>query len=87
MRTWLLLTLFQGIVSADLYAELERLREHYFSAEQRLLQSGISWWTRSMSLARNGELMLIDEIHTPVSSRYFYVMDIRLAKLENHKSN
>lgn len=63
----------RGIVSPALYAELERVTRALFArgtamaAERGLILVD----TKYEFGLRNGELMLIDEIHTPDSSRYF----------------
>ncbi|MAO46195.1 MAG: phosphoribosylaminoimidazolesuccinocarboxamide synthase [Crocinitomicaceae bacterium] len=64
----------RGIVSADLYAELERVTRALFQrgTEIAAKQGLILVDTKYEFGLRNGELMLIDEIHTPDSSRYFY---------------
>ena len=64
----------RGIVSQDLYDELDRVTRALFqrgteiAAEQGLILVD----TKYEFGLKDGELMLIDEIHTPDSSRYFY---------------
>lgn len=65
--------LARGIVSPELYAQLERVTRALFArgtamaAERGLILVD----TKYEFGLRSGELMLIDEIHTPDSSRYF----------------
>lgn len=64
----------QGIVDAGLYDKLEKLTRQLFKQGQEMAEK------RGLILADtkyefgilNGEVYLIDEVHTPDSSRYFY---------------
>ncbi len=64
----------QGLVPADIYNELERItlelykRGTEIAAEQGLILVD----TKYEFGLKDGEIYLIDEIHTPDSSRYFY---------------
>jgi len=66
--------LAREIVSPEIYSELERVTRALFlrgteiAAEQGLILVD----TKYEFGIRHGKLMLIDEIHTPDSSRYFY---------------
>lgn len=64
----------RGIVSAELYAEMERVTRALFARgnEMAAAQGLILVDTKYEFGLRDGRLMLIDEIHTPDSSRYFY---------------
>jgi len=66
--------LAQGLVDAEIYSQLEDIT-------MRLFERGSKWADeRGLILVdtkyefglHNGEVMLMDEIHTPDSSRYFY---------------
>jgi phosphoribosylaminoimidazole-succinocarboxamide synthase len=63
----------RGIVSPELYADLERITRALFArgTEMAAEQGLILVDTKYEFGLRNGQLMLIDEIHTPDSSRYF----------------
>lgn len=63
----------RGIVSPELYAELERVTHALYQrgTEMAAKQGLILVDTKYEFGLRNGQLMLIDEIHTPDSSRYF----------------
>lgn len=65
--------LARGIVSPDLYAKLEETTFALFQrgTEMAAAQGLILVDTKYEFGLFNGELMLIDEIHTPDSSRYF----------------
>jgi phosphoribosylaminoimidazole-succinocarboxamide synthase len=64
----------QGLVKEEIYNELERISLELFkrgseiAAERGLILVD----TKYEFGMRNGEIYLIDEIHTPDSSRYFY---------------
>jgi len=64
----------RGIVSPEIYAELERITRALFQrgTEMAAEQGLILVDTKYEFGLRDGKLMLIDEIHTPDSSRYFY---------------
>ena len=66
--------LAKGIVSPELWAELERITRALFQrgTEMAAEQGLILVDTKYEFGLRDGQLMLIDEIHTPDSSRYFY---------------
>jgi phosphoribosylaminoimidazole-succinocarboxamide synthase len=63
----------RGIVSAELYKELERVTHALFQrgTEMASKQGLILVDTKYEFGLLDGQLMLIDEIHTPDSSRYF----------------
>ena len=63
----------RNIVSAELYAELERVTRALFQrgTEMAREQGLILVDTKYEFGLRDGKLFLIDEIHTPDSSRYF----------------
>jgi phosphoribosylaminoimidazole-succinocarboxamide synthase len=65
----------QGIVSAKDYAELERLTHALFQrgTEMAAAQGLILVDTKyEFGRTKGGKIVVIDEIHTPDSSRYFY---------------
>ncbi|MDG1332496.1 MAG: phosphoribosylaminoimidazolesuccinocarboxamide synthase [Crocinitomicaceae bacterium] len=64
----------QGIVPEDVYVQLEDYTRQLFQrgTEMAAKQGLILVDTKYEFGIRNGEVMLIDEIHTPDSSRYFY---------------
>jgi phosphoribosylaminoimidazole-succinocarboxamide synthase len=65
----------KGIVSAEDYAELERLTHALFQrgTEMAAAQDLILVDTKyEFGRTTDGEIVVIDEIHTPDSSRYFY---------------
>jgi len=64
----------QGLVSADDYAQLENYTRALFQrgTEMAARQGLILVDTKYEFGKKNGQIMLIDEIHTPDSSRYFY---------------
>lgn len=66
--------LARGLVTPELWAELERITRALFQrgTEMAAEQGLILVDTKYEFGLRNGELVLIDEIHTPDSSRYFY---------------
>ncbi|MCH1588155.1 MAG: phosphoribosylaminoimidazolesuccinocarboxamide synthase [Flavobacteriales bacterium] len=66
--------LARGIVSQELWTELEQLTRALFQrgTEMAAKQGLILVDTKYEFGLRNGQVMLIDEIHTPDSSRYFY---------------
>ena len=65
----------QGIVEEKTYEQLEAYTRHLFqrgteiAAEQGLILVDTKY---EFGMSNNGEVILIDEIHTPDSSRYFY---------------
>jgi len=65
----------QGIVSEKIYLKLEEYTRALFQrgTEMAAKQGLILVDTKYEFGMRNGEIILIDEIHTPDSSRYFYV--------------
>lgn len=79
----------QGIVSADDYAVLENYTRALFKrgTEMAADKGLILVDTKYEFGKRNGKIYLIDEIHTPDSSRYFYKdgYEERFAKGENQK--
>lgn len=64
----------QGIVPEDVYVKLEEYTRALFQrgTEMAAERGLILVDTKYEFGIRNGEIMLIDEIHTPDSSRYFY---------------
>ena len=66
--------LARGIVSPELWAELERITRALFQRGTELAaQQGLILVDTKYEFGlKDGELVLIDEIHTPDSSRYFY---------------
>ncbi|MDZ7879091.1 MAG: phosphoribosylaminoimidazolesuccinocarboxamide synthase [Saprospiraceae bacterium] len=65
----------EGIVSAEDYAELERLTRALFQrgTEMAAAQGLILVDTKyEFGRTKDGKIVVIDEIHTPDSSRYFY---------------
>ena len=76
----------QGIVSPEDYAIMEDYTRHLFARGQEIAQKQglILVDTKYEFGKRNGKVYLIDEIHTPDSSRYFYAdgYEEKLAKGE-----
>ena len=66
--------LCQGIVSQDLYAEMERVTRALFARGQGMAaERGLILVDTKYEFGLYaGELMLMDEVHTPDSSRYFH---------------
>ncbi|MDE6100243.1 MAG: phosphoribosylaminoimidazolesuccinocarboxamide synthase, partial [Paramuribaculum sp.] len=64
----------QGIVSAEDYAEMERYTRQLFARGQQMAaEKGLILVDTKYEFGKhNGKVYLIDEIHTPDSSRYFY---------------
>ena len=65
----------QGIVSADDYAMLEYYTHRVFTRGQQIAdEKGLILVDTKYEFGKttDGEIILIDEIHTPDSSRYFY---------------
>jgi len=64
----------QGIVPEDIYIQLEDFTRKLFQrgTEMAAKEGLILVDTKYEFGMRNGEIILIDEIHTPDSSRYFY---------------
>jgi phosphoribosylaminoimidazole-succinocarboxamide synthase len=79
----------QGIVSEKDYVQLEQYTRALFQrgSEMAAKQGLILVDTKYEFGKKNGQIYLIDEIHTPDSSRYFYAEGFaeRLAKGENQK--
>lgn len=79
----------QGIVSAEDYAEMERYTRLLFARGQQMAaEKGLILVDTKYEFGKhNGKVYLIDEIHTPDSSRYFYAegYEERLAKGEPQK--
>lgn len=79
----------QGIVPEDVYLKLEEYTRALFQrgTEMAAERGLILVDTKYEFGMRDGEIMLIDEIHTPDSSRYFYADGYaeRQAKGENQK--
>lgn len=66
--------LAQGIVSESRYAELERITRALFARGQAMAaERGLILVDTKYEFGlHDGELMLMDEVHTPDSSRYFH---------------
>src|SRR5690606_24146210 len=64
----------KGIVSPEDYALLEEYTRKLFSiGTQMAAQNGLILVDTKYEFGRyNGEIFLIDEVHTPDSSRYYY---------------
>lgn len=79
----------QGIVSKEDYEKLEAYTRALYQrgCEMAAAKGLILVDTKYEFGKRNGEIMLMDEIHTPDSSRYFYAegYEERLAKGEHQK--
>ncbi|MCI1779092.1 MAG: phosphoribosylaminoimidazolesuccinocarboxamide synthase [Bacteroidales bacterium] len=79
----------KGIVSADLYAKMEDYAYKLFARGSEIAaERGLILVDTKYEFGiRDGELYLIDEIHTPDSSRYFYAegYEERFAKGEPQK--
>lgn len=79
----------QGLVSAEEYATLERYTRAIFQRGTDMAEKMglILVDTKYEFGKKEGKIYLIDEIHTPDSSRYFYAKgyEERLAKGENQK--
>lgn len=79
----------KGIVPEDVYVQLEKYTRALFQrgTEMAAERGLILVDTKYEFGIRNGEIMLIDEIHTPDSSRYFYAdgYEERQAKGEAQK--
>ena len=79
----------QGLVSAEDYAVIEDYTKRIFARGQEIAAKHglILVDTKYEFGKRNGEIYLIDEIHTPDSSRYFYAegYEEKLAKGEPQK--
>lgn len=81
--------LSKGIVPQDIYEKMEAYTRALFQrgTEMAAERGLILVDTKYEFGIRNGEVILIDEIHTPDSSRYFYAegYDERQAKGENQR--
>jgi len=79
----------QGLVSEEEYKELERISLALFKRGSEIAQKMglILVDTKYEFGKKDGQIYLIDEIHTPDSSRYFYAegYEERFAKGENQK--
>lgn len=79
----------QGLVSAEEYAALEKYTKEIFQRGNEIAaQKGLILVDTKYEFGKKeGIIYLIDEIHTPDSSRYFYAdgYEERLAKGENQK--
>lgn len=79
----------QGIVSEEHYRQLEKYTFALFAEGTRIAKSRglILVDTKYEFGLHNGEILLMDEIHTPDSSRYFYAdgYEERQAKGENQR--
>ena len=64
----------QGLVSEDIYIQLEKYTRDLFAfGSNKARQQGLILVDTKYEFGLlNGEVILIDEIHTPDSSRYFY---------------
>jgi len=67
--------LAREIVTPEIYAELERITRALFSRGTEIAaEKGLILVDTKYEFGmRDGKIMLIDEIHTPDSSRYFYL--------------
>jgi phosphoribosylaminoimidazole-succinocarboxamide synthase len=65
----------RGIVSEEIYAQMESYTHHVFERGQKMANERglILVDTKYEFGVANDKVMLIDEIHTPDSSRYFYL--------------
>ena len=81
--------LAQGIVSEEIYTELESITRKLFArGTEMAAQRGLILVDTKYEFGLfNGKVMLMDEIHTPDSSRYFYAegYEERQAKGEQQK--
>jgi phosphoribosylaminoimidazole-succinocarboxamide synthase len=79
----------QGIIPADHYKQIENYtRKLYARGTEMAAKNGLILVDTKYEFGTlNGELVLMDEIHTPDSSRYFYKdgYEDRLAKGEHQK--
>ncbi len=79
----------QGLVSEDEYKELERISLALFNRGTEIAaEKGLILVDTKYEFGKkDGKIYLIDEIHTPDSSRYFYAegYEERFAKGENQK--
>lgn len=79
----------QGLVSEDEYKELERISLELFKRGSEIAdEMGLILVDTKYEFGKkDGQIYLIDEIHTPDSSRYFYKegYEERFAKGENQK--
>lgn len=79
----------QGLVSEEDYVELERISLELFNRGSEMAKEMglILVDTKYEFGKKDGKIYLIDEIHTPDSSRYFYLdgYEERFAKGENQK--
>lgn len=79
----------QGLVSEEDYAQLENYTQALFArGTQMAAEKGLILVDTKYEFGkRDGKIYLIDEIHTPDSSRYFYLegYEERLAKGEQQK--
>lgn len=77
----------QGFVSSEDWAEIEKYAFVLFDAgkEMALKQGLILADTKYEFGKREGEIVLIDEIHTPDSSRYFYADGFEERQNKNEK--
>ncbi|HEY5714013.1 MAG TPA: phosphoribosylaminoimidazolesuccinocarboxamide synthase [Candidatus Gracilibacteria bacterium] len=76
--------LSQGIVSADLWQQIEDLALKMFTfGQKKALERGLILVDTKyeMALDKDGRLMVIDEVHTPDSSRY-WIADTYQARFE-----
>ena len=64
----------KGIVSEDVYIQLEKFtRDLYARGQEMAKERGLILVDTKYEFGlKDGEVMLMDEIHTPDSSRYFY---------------
>ena len=79
----------QGLVAEDVYVQLEKYTKALFArGTQMAAEKGLILVDTKYEFGiRDGKIYLIDEIHTPDSSRYFYFegYEERLAKGEQQK--
>jgi len=77
----------QGLVNPDVYQKLEEITYQLFERGSEFAdkQGLILVDTKYEFGLRNGEVMLMDEIHTPDSSRYFYAEGYRERQAKGEK--
>ena len=75
----------QRIIDEDTYSEMERITRLLFQrGTEMAFQRGLILVDTKYEFGlQNGKLMLMDEIHTPDSSRYFYAEEYQ-ARLQNN---
>ncbi|MEE9371667.1 MAG: phosphoribosylaminoimidazolesuccinocarboxamide synthase [Saprospiraceae bacterium] len=81
--------LSQGIVTLEIYSQLEKYTRALFDyGTQRAKRQGLLLVDTKYEFGfYNGSLMLIDEIHTPDSSRYYYAEGYEERQKKDEKQN